>query len=142
MAGWSIYEVNKFREKRNSLGEGHAAISMGNRVAFRSLRNHYYRARETRRDNGCGRDCKKPGSLLPLSRIFYAEFVFRLTKRKSIAILVTPFEFRLDRDTIFSSFSNRFSSFISFSIGNLNVCLIECLFIFLCLYVYLKMVLN
>lgn len=101
MAGWSIYEVNKFREKRNSVGEGHAAISMGNRVAFRSLRNHYYRARETRRDNGCGRDCKKPGSLLPLSRIFYAEFVFRSTKRKSIAILVTPFEFRLDRDTIF-----------------------------------------
>lgn len=55
---------------------------MGNRVVFRSLRNHYYRARETRRDNGCGKDCKEPATLLPLSRIFYAdvEFVFRLTE--------------------------------------------------------------
>lgn len=96
---------------------------MGNRVAFRSLRNHYYRARETRRDNGCGKDWKKPGTLLPLSRIFHAdvEFVFRLTEaeiyRDTPPFGHPSFGFRLDRDAVYNffSFSNCFSSFISFN---------------------------
>lgn len=126
---------------------------MGNRVAFRSLRNHYYRARETRRDNGCGKDWKKPGTLLPLSRIFHAdvEFVFRLTEaeiyRDTPPFGHPSFGFRLDRDAVYNFFLflivfHPLSLSISFFFLKFNVARRKYLFIFFCICVYLKMVLS